>query len=176
MGGGGGTEGSAASPKRSKSQMRLEGILKQIPEAREQLLAALEDLGPAFDLATIQAAMQSGDPRERNRVAVIERELDVLIAYMEELASRGLAEAQRLGLIEKESGQPFERLADLRVITRPAAQRLQDIKDMRNTLAHAYPPASWRSLHDAVEVLRGELDSYTVKVGGWLESEGVLRR
>jgi uncharacterized protein YutE (UPF0331/DUF86 family) len=156
--------------------MRLEGILKRIPEAREQLLAALEDLGPTFDLATIQAAMQSGDPRQRNRVAVIERELDVLIAYMEELASRGLAEAQRSGLIEKASGQPFERLADLRVITRAAAQRLQDIKDMRNALAHAYPPASWRSLHDAVQALCGELDSYTAKVGGWLESEGVLRR
>jgi hypothetical protein len=31
--------------------------------------------------------MQPADPRERNRVAVIERELDVLIAYLDELAT-----------------------------------------------------------------------------------------
>jgi uncharacterized protein YutE (UPF0331/DUF86 family) len=150
--------------------MRLKRILEQVPVAREQLLVAVEDLGPNFDVAAIQAAMQSGDPRERNKVAVVERELDVLIAYLEELASRGLAEGRRLDVVPAGTGRAFDQLADLGVMTEAAAQRLADVKDLRNQLAHAYPPANWRSLHQAVEVLRAELDSYMVKVADWLRS------
>jgi hypothetical protein len=73
----------------TKGQKRLDHIIQRIPLAREQLLTAIDDLAPNFDVAAIRAAAQSADPRERNKVAVIERELDILIAYMEELASRG---------------------------------------------------------------------------------------
>ncbi len=159
---------------RSKGQKRLERLLQEIPSAREQLLVAIEDLAPRFDLAAIQSAMQSGDPRERNKVAVIERELDVLIAYLEELASRGLSEGQRLDLVERGPGPAIERLAELEVISQAAARRLQDVKDMRNQLAHAYPPASWRALHQAVEALLAELDGYKVNVADWLKSSGIL--
>jgi hypothetical protein len=164
----------SSSSRHGKGQLRLGRILEQIPAAREQLLVAIEDLGPAFDVAAIQAAAQSGDPRERNKVAVIERELDVLIAYMEELASRGLAEGKRLGVVAAGDGHPFERLADLGVLTDAAAQRLQDVKDLRNQLAHAYPPGSWRALHRAVETLREELDGYSIKIGGWLKDVEIL--
>jgi uncharacterized protein YutE (UPF0331/DUF86 family) len=159
---------------RSKGQKRLERILQEIPSAREQLLAAIEDLSPRFDVSAIQAAMQSGDPRERNKVAVIERELDVLIAYIDELASRGLAEGQRIGVVPPGTGHAMERLAELKVISQAAAERLRDVKDMRNQLAHAYPPASWRSLHHAVEALLTQLDNYQVKVADWLASSGIL--
>jgi uncharacterized protein YutE (UPF0331/DUF86 family) len=159
---------------RTKGQKRLERILEEIPAAREQLLAAIDDLAPQFDVAAIQEAMQSGDPRERNKVAVIERELDVLIAYLEELASRGLAEGQRLGVVAKDAGHSLERLAELGVISRASATRLQNVKDMRNELAHAYPPVSWRALHRAVESLLAELDSYKVKVSDWFEERGIL--
>lgn len=119
----------------TKGQMRLERIFEQIPAAREQLLVAIEDLGPGFGVAAIQAAMQSGDPRERNKVAVIERELDVLIAYLEELASRGLSEGRRIGAVPAGTGRAFDQLADLGVISKAAAQRLTDVKDLRNQLA-----------------------------------------
>lgn len=165
----------APAPQLSKGQKRLERILHEIPAAREQLLAAIEDLSPQFDVAAIQGAMQSGDPRERNKVAVIERELDVLIAFLDELASRGLAEGHRLDVVPPGAAHAVERLAELSVISQATAQRLQDVKDMRNQLAHAYPPASWRSLHQAVEVLLAELDSYKVKVADWLKSSGILR-
>lgn len=158
----------------TKGQKRLNHVLERVPVAREQLLAAIEDLAPDFDVAAIQAAAQSSDPRERNRVAVIERELDILIAYMEELASRGLAEAQRLDPTVRSTGSAWERLAELRVISKPAATRLQNVKDMRNELAHAYPPVSWRALHQAVEALLEELDPYKVKLADWLQQRGVL--
>lgn len=169
-----GAAGSGPARKRSKGQKRLERILQEIPAAREQLLAAIEDLSPQFDVTAIQKAMQSGDPRERNKVAVIERELDVLTAYLEELASRGLAEGQRIDVVPRGDGQAVERLAELKVISQAAAQRLQDVKDMRNQLAHAYPPVSWRSLHRAVEILLAELDSYKVKVADWFKSSGIF--
>lgn len=82
---------------------------------------------------------------------MIERELDVLIVYLEELASRGLAEGQRVGALPKSPGRPLDRLAELRVISTASATRLQNIKDMRNELADAYPPVSWRALHQAAE-------------------------
>jgi uncharacterized protein YutE (UPF0331/DUF86 family) len=173
-GGDAGAADGGTARKRSKGQKRLERILREIPAAREQLLAAIEDLSPQFDVSAIQEAMQSGDPRERNKVAVIERELDVLIAYLEELASRGLSEGQRIDVVPQGAGHAVERLAELNVISQAAAQRLQDVKDMRNQLAHAYPPASWRSLHQAVEALLGELDSYKVKVADWLKASGIL--
>lgn len=157
-----------------KGQRRLERILERIPPAREQLLTAIEDLGSRFDVSAIEAAAGSADPRERNKVAVIERELDVLIAYLEELAARGLAEGQHIGAVPKDTGRPIERLVQLRVISRPTAERLQDVKDMRNQLAHVYPPASWRALHDAVDALLSELDGYTVRVADWLRSTEIV--
>lgn len=60
------------------------------------------------------------------------------------------------------------------MISKAAATRLQNVKDMRNELAHAYPPVSWRALHQAVETLLAELDPYKVKLADWLEEQGVL--
>ncbi len=160
--------------RQTKGQERLERILAAIPATREQLLAALDDLAPDFTAAAIQSAAQAPDPRERNKVAVIEHELDVLIGHLEELASRALAEGQRLGAAPKGSGSPWQRLAELGVISNAGATRLQNVKDMRNELAHAYPPASWRALHRAVETLLAELDRYKVRVSDWLEESGIL--
>lgn len=160
---------------RTKGQKRLDHILERIPIAREQLLAAIEDLAPSLTVEAIKEAAQSSDPRERNKVAVIERELDVLVAYLDELASRGLAEAQRSDAGLRGEGPAWERLADLHVISGASATRLQDVKEMRNELAHAYPPVSWRALHQAVELLLDELDDYKVKLADWLVEQGVLQ-
>lgn len=75
--------------RRTKGQKRIEHILEAIPIVREQLLAAIDDLAPDFTAAAIQSAAKDPDPRVRNKVAVIERELDVLIVYLEELAACG---------------------------------------------------------------------------------------
>lgn len=62
------------------------------------------------------------------------------------------------------------------MISKAAATRLQNVKEMRNELAHAYPPVSWRALHQAVETLLGELDSYKVKLADWLEERELLSK
>jgi hypothetical protein len=161
-------------PHTSKGQRRINTILQQIPGAREQLFVAMEGFGTDFEQRELIAAAQSSDARERNRVAVIERQYEVLLNWLHELAARLLAEGQRLGVVDKSSGHPWERLAAIGVISHGSARRLQEAKEMRDALSHAYPPANWRALHEGVLVLVDELDHYLARVAGWAEGEEIL--
>jgi hypothetical protein len=158
----------------SKGQRRLNAIFASIPDAREQLLVALEEFDPDFDLDALLLAAGSRDARERNKVAVVEREYEVLLNWLHELAARALAEGQRLGVLDRGSGHPWERLAELGVISRRSAMSLQEAKEMRDDLAHAYPPAGWKALRESVLTLLAELDRYVDRCARWLDAEGIL--
>jgi len=169
------TSASHEPPKRpSKGQRRINTTLQRIPAAREQLLVAMESFPPDFNLTALISSAESADARERNKVAVVEREYEVLLNWCNELAARLLAEGQRLGVVEKSSGHPWERLAALNVISTRSATNLQEAMDMRDDLAHAYPPANWRSLHEGVNTLLRELDRYIDRVARWAVGEGIL--
>lgn len=161
-------------PQPSKGQRRIYTVLQQIPNAREQLLVAMEGFEPGFAEADFLAAALSTDAHERNRVAIVERQYEVLINCLHELAARGLAEVQRLGVIDRSQGDPWERLAALDVISRESAERLQEVREMRDALAHAYPPANWKTLHSGVLILMDELDAYVVGFAQWAGAEGIL--
>lgn len=92
----------------SKGQRRIGAILQEIPSAREQLLVTMEWFGPDFAEEGFIAAARSSDVHERNRVTVVERLYEVLLNWMVELAVRALAEAQRLGMVDKSPGRPWE--------------------------------------------------------------------
>lgn len=175
-GGNGGETASGKSTKRrrSKNQKRLDIIIKAIPRAREQLLAAIEDLGPEFTVRAIQDAAESSDPRERNKVALLERQLQALIDWLDELAARSLAEGQRLDVVSKGVGRPWERLADLGVISKESARRLQNVKEIRDEVVHVYPLIAWRMLHRSVERLLEDLNDYLVRVVAWLRETAIL--
>ena len=158
----------------SKGQRRANTILERIPAAREQLLVAIEEFAPDFDLDAFVAAAESPDAKERNRVAVIAREYEVLLNWCGELAARLLAEGQRLGAIEKTSGYPWKRLAAIGVISERSANRLQEAMEMRDDLGHAYQPANWRALHEGVETLLHELDRYIDRTARWATEQGIL--
>lgn len=165
----------APPPRRlSKNQRRLNTILQKIPGAREQLLVAMEEFPPDFDLEALVAAAQSPDARERNKVAVVEREYEVLLNWLDELAARALAEGHRLGVVEKAPGHPWERLAALGVISHRSATRLQEAIDMRDDLGHSYPPTAWRALHEGVRTLLSELDRYLDRLACWAAEEDIL--
>jgi len=158
----------------SKGQRRLGAILDAVPLAREQLFVAIEEFDPDFDMTAFLLAARSPDARERNKVAVVERGYEVLINWLHELAARALAEGQRLGLLDKARGSPWERLAALGVISQDSAVRLQEAKELRDALAHAYPPAGWKALHAAVQTLMAELDGYMASCTRWLVDEGIV--
>ena len=60
------------------------------------------------------------------------------------------------------------------VIPQSSATRLQEAKELRDDLAHAYPPAGWRALHEGVKILLAELDRYVDRCAGWLSEESIL--
>jgi hypothetical protein len=158
----------------SKSQRRIATILREVPGAREQLLVAMEQFGPDFDEQLLLAAARSADAGERNRVAVVERQYEVLLNWSHELAARGLAEGQRLGVLDRSSSHPWVRLAELGVISHVSAERLQVAKELRDALGHAYPPANWKTLHEGVLVLVDELDRYIARFARWAIDAEIL--
>ena len=170
----GGPRRAGGSRRLSKNQRRILTVLASIQPAREQLIAAMEDISASFELDALTTAAESLDPRERNKVSTVERQTEALINWMNELASRSLDEGLRIGAIEKGSGSPWRRLADLGVITQPSAERLHTAKDTRDELGHAYPPQSWRALHAAVNIVLGELDDYLARLHGWTVEHRIL--
>lgn len=162
------------SPTLTKGQRRLSVILSQIPSAREQLLVALEDLSADFSVQSLIDAATSPDARERNKVAVIEREYEVLLNWCNELAARAFAEGQRLKALDETAGHPWARLAALGVISQRTAEHLREAMELRNELGRAYPPAAWHALHDGVLMLLDELDRYVDRYATWASHEGIL--
>jgi uncharacterized protein YutE (UPF0331/DUF86 family) len=122
----------------------------------------------------VVAAARSPDARARNKVAVIERQYEVLLNWLNEIAARMLAEGLRLNVVEKNSGHPWERLAALGAISKRSAARLQEAMEMRDELGHAYPPVAWRTLHEGVLTLLDELDRYVDRVVEWAQREGIV--
>lgn len=163
-----------STPGVSKGQRRIGAILQEIPGAREQLLVTMDELGADFAEERFLAAAQSPDVHERNRATVIERLYEVLLNWVHELAARALAEGQRLGMVDKSPGNPWERLAALGVISHESAARLQKAKELRDILAHAYPPANWKTVHEGVLILMDELDSYIASFKRWVSTEEIL--
>lgn len=135
---------------------------------------ASEEFGSGFERDAFVAAARSGDARERNKVAAVERDFEVLLNWVHELASRGLAEAQRVGRVERAAGHPWDRLAELGAISRAMAQRLQEAKELRDALGHAYPRTTWELVHDAVESLLRDLDAYVDGFGRWAREAEIL--
>jgi uncharacterized protein YutE (UPF0331/DUF86 family) len=164
------TEGHRA----SKGQRRIGAILRELPAVHEQLLETMQGFGPDFAEERFASSAQSPDVSERNQVTAVERLYEVLLNWLHELAARALAEGQRLGVVDKSPGRPWERLATLGVISHESAARLQEAMKLRDILAHAYPLDSWRTLHEGVLVLVNELDPYLISIERWVYEEEIL--
>ena len=80
----------------TKNERRIATVLARLPLAREQLLVALDEFGPKFDLDAFVAAAEHDDPIERNKVAVVERELDLIVHVERPLR---LADQAEVGIV-----------------------------------------------------------------------------
>jgi hypothetical protein len=129
------TADSAGGRRRSKGERRIASVLAYLPPAREQLVAAMDEFGDDFDVDELAAAAAS-HARERNKVAALERDFEVLVNWLDELAARGVAEALRRGATETPAGTSFERLHAAGAISRRAAQRLNELRWVRDELQH----------------------------------------
>lgn len=160
-------------PRPTKSEKRIATILARLPLAREQLIVAMEEFSPDFDIDAFVTAAEHDDPSQRNKVAVIEREIDLLTNLLEELAARTIGEGRRLGAVDGGSTHPWTQLADEKVIPISMAEKLREAKDTRNDLDHFYPPTSWKAVHHATRIVLGELDDYVTSVVDWAREIGI---
>jgi hypothetical protein len=160
-------------PRPTKNEKRIATILARLPLAREQMIVAMEEFGAAFDIDAFIAAAEHEDPSQRNKVAVIEREIDLLTNLLEELAARAIAEGRRLGAIDGDSTHPWTQLAAEKVIPTAMAEKLREAKDTRNDLDHFYPPTSWKAVHHATQIVLGQLDGYVTRVMDWAHDIGI---
>lgn len=152
-----------------KNLRRIDAILADLPKHRDALDAAMAEFGQDFDLEALQAAAASEDPVDRNKVAVVERDFEVLQNYLLELAERGLSEARRTGREAGTTGaDPFERMAEIGMIPETAARRLIDLQGTRNVIQHGYPVAV-PALHESVNALRTELGPFVERFSAWLD-------
>jgi hypothetical protein len=161
-----------AASRRSKRERRIAAIIASLPIAREQLLVAIEDLGSTP--ASFADAASSKDPRERNRVAVVERVFEELVNWLDELAERALAESRRRNLAPKPAGPPYRTLADHGVISRTLANQLEQAKELRDMFQHGYPPRDWEAVHAVISAFPRQLDRFLDGYGRWLEELGLL--
>jgi uncharacterized protein YutE (UPF0331/DUF86 family) len=158
----------------SKGELRIASILAYIPPAREQLVAAMEPFGEGFQLERLTAAAR-GDAKARNRVAALERDFELLVNWLDDLATRGLAEAMRGGAVERTAGTGFERLKAAGVISARSAERLGTLRGLRDDLQHAYAPHTKSALlHHGVPALLAELDRFIDRYERWAKRIGVL--
>lgn len=158
----------------TKGERRIASILAYIPAAREQLLAAMEPFGEDFRLAQLTEAAR-GDPKARNMVAALERDFELLVNWLDELAARGLAEAMRRGAVERTAGTGVERLNAAGVISARSAERLGTLRAVRDELQHAYAPHTKAALlHRGVNDLLAELDRFIDRYERWAKRLGLL--
>lgn len=160
-------------PRPTKNEKRIATILARLPLAREQMIVAMEEFGADFEIDAFIAAAEHDDPSQRNKVAVIEREIDLLTNLLEELAARTISEGRRLGAIDGNAAHPWTQLAAEKVIPISMAEKLREAKDTRNDLDHFYPPTSWKAVHHATQIVIDQLDDYVARVVDWARDIGI---
>jgi uncharacterized protein YutE (UPF0331/DUF86 family) len=86
-----------------------------------------------------------------------------------------VAEALRCGTTESHAGTSFDRLHAAGAISSRSAQRLNELRRVRDELQHTYVPhLRAKLLHRAVEALLAELDRFVDRYETWAKRVGLL--
>lgn len=133
------------------------------------LRAAMGEFGEDFDLLVFQAAYESEDPVELNRVKAVERGVDQLYNYIAELAAFGLELA---GVRDRRDATnarlDLDALARVGVIGGARTRRLQRLRELRRQLVHEYATATAEQVHEAARIVAAEFvpfyDSYRNRI------------
>jgi uncharacterized protein YutE (UPF0331/DUF86 family) len=117
------------------------------------------------------AAATSTDPVELGRAYTVERPFELLENYVIELARAGLEEA-KVTADEMTGRQALRALADQQVISNALRDRLIEIHDLRNQLAHDYPDIKAQKLYEAACALEALLQEFMRRYLRWLDTLG----
>jgi uncharacterized protein YutE (UPF0331/DUF86 family) len=148
-------------------------IRDRISDVRRHLVAlraGMAEFGEDFDLDVFQAAYDSEDPTQLNRVKAIERGVDQLYNYIAELAGLGLELAEiRTRRQETNARLDLDALSRIGVIGRERTRRLQRLRELRRLLVHEYATATAEQVHEAALIISTEFipfyDAYRAWIG-----------
>jgi uncharacterized protein YutE (UPF0331/DUF86 family) len=148
-------------------------IRDRISDVRRHLVAlraGMAEFGEDFDLDVFQAAYDSEDPTQLNRVKAIERGVDQLYSYIAELAALGLELAEiRARRQETNARLDLDALSRIGVIGRERTRRLQRLRELRRLLVHEYATATAEQVHEAALIISTEFipfyDAYRAWIG-----------
>lgn len=144
---------------------RIQGVRRHLTA----LQAAMASFGEDFDLDLFEAAFESEDPDELNRVKAVERGVDQLYNYMAELAAYGLELAgERQRHDETNARRDLDALARLSVLSAERVRRLQRLRELRRLLVHEYATATATEAHEAARILADELPLFYHAYGEWI--------
>lgn len=128
-------------------------------------------LGTFADGAAYIAAATSTDPIELARAYTVERPFELLENYIIEFARAGLEEA-KVAVDEISGRQALRALADQEVISNALRDRLIEIHDLRNQLAHDYPDVRAQKLYEAACALQPLVQEFMRRYLKWLDTLG----
>jgi len=147
-------------------------IRDRISDVRRHLVAlraGMAEFGENFDLDAFQAAYDSEDPTERNRVKAVERGVDQLYNYIAELTAFGLelAEIRTRGQ-ETNARLDLDGLARIGVIGPERTRRLQRLRELRRLLVHEYATATGEQVHEAARIIGNEFIPFYDAYRAWI--------
>lgn len=147
-------------------------IRDRISDVRRHLLAlraAMAEFGEDFGLDAFQAAYDSEDPTELNRVKAVERGVDQLYNYIAELTAYGLELAEvRTRRQETNARVDLDALARIGVIGPERRRRLQRLRELRRLLVHEYATATAEQVHEAAGIIANEFIPFYDSYRNWI--------
>jgi uncharacterized protein YutE (UPF0331/DUF86 family) len=147
-------------------------IRDRISDVRRHLLAlrvAMAEFGEDFDLDAFQAAFDSEDPTELNRVKAVERGVDQLYNYIAELTAYGLELAEvRTRRQETNARVDLDALARIGVIGPERKRRLQRPRELHRLLVHEYATATAEQVHEAAGIIANEFIPFYDAYRDWI--------
>ena len=129
----------------------------------------MAEFGEDFDLDAFQAAYDSEDPTELNRVKAVERGVDQLYNYIAELAAMGLELAEiRTRRQDTNARLDLDALSRIGVIGRERTRRLQRLRELRRLLVHEYATATAEQVHEAALIISNEFIDFYDAYRAWI--------
>lgn len=160
-----------ADPQRARVLKRK--VADRITDVRrhlDALRAAMARFGEDFDLVEFRTAYGSHDPDELNQVKAVERGVDQLFNYVADLAALGLELAQvRDRHDETNARRDLMRLAEIGVLPRTRAERLDRLRGLRRMLVHEYATATGEQVHEAARIVVTELPDFQRRYVAWIK-------
>jgi hypothetical protein len=147
-------------------------IRDRISDVRRHLLAlraGMAEFGEDFDLDAFQAAYDSEDPQELNRVKAVERGVDQLYNYIAELTAFGLELAEvRTRRQDTNARLDLEALSRIGVLGPERTRRLQRLRELRRLLVHEYATATAEQVHEAAKIIASEFIPFYDAYRAWI--------